>query len=141
MWAIRKQAPASNKAAIAAATLAGAVTVLYAYLIARQPGDDGLRPWLIGASLLVAAFVLLASTLLANVPGRLLLLSLAACTLVIWSVLGSFSIGVPLLPAAVLALVAAGRTASLLPTAHAWVIVITAAVASLLTVMLLLTSS
>jgi hypothetical protein len=141
MWAIRKQAPASNKAAMAAAILAAAVTVLYAYLIDRQPGDDGLRPWLIGASLLVAAFILLASTLVAKVAGRLLLVSLAACTLVIWSMLGAFSIGVPLLPAAVLALFAAGRTASLLPTAHAWVIVILAAAASLLTVMLVLTSS
>ena len=95
MWAIRKQAPASNKAAIAAAILAVAVTVLYAYLIDRQPGDDGLRPWLIGASLLVAACILLASTLVAKVAGRLLLVSLAACTLLIWSVLGAFSIGVP----------------------------------------------
>jgi hypothetical protein len=62
MWALRKQPAAPSTAAIAAATVAAAVTVLYAYLIARQPGDDGLRPWLIGASLLVAASVLLAST-------------------------------------------------------------------------------
>jgi hypothetical protein len=141
MWATRKQPAAPTAAAIAAAIWAAAVTVLYAYTIARQPGDDGLRPRLIGASFLVAASVLLASTLVANVSGRLLLLSLAACTLLIWTVLGAFSIGVPLMPAALLALVAAGRSASLLPTAHAWAIVITAAAASLLTVMLVLSSS
>jgi hypothetical protein len=140
MWALRKQPAAPSTAAIAAATVAAAVTVLYAYLIARQPGDDGLRPWLIGASLLVAASVLLASTLVAKVRARLLLLSLGAFTLLIWMVVGAFSIGVLLLPAALLALFAAGRTAPLLPTVQAWAIVIIAAAASLLALILVLES-
>jgi hypothetical protein len=130
-WAIRKQPAAPDTAAIAAATVATAVTGLYAYVIARQPGDDGLRPWLIGASLLVGASVLLASTLVAKMRARLLLLSLGAFIVLIWMVVGAFSIGVLLLPAALLALFAASRTASLLPTVEAWAIVIIAAAASL----------
>jgi hypothetical protein len=116
MWAIRKQPTASPVAAIAAAIVAPAVTVLYAYVLARQEGDEGRRPWLIGASLLLASLALIASTRVASVPAELLLRSLSAFTLLIWMMVGAFSIGVLLLPGALLALFAASRTAAVLPS-------------------------
>jgi hypothetical protein len=140
MWAIRKQPTAPTMAAIAAALVTAAVTVLYAYVIAGQEEDGG-HPWLAGSSLLLAAFVLLTSTLVGSVQAKLLLLSLGAFTLLIWMVAGAFSIGVLLLPAVLLALVAAGRTASLLPIVEAWTIVIVGAAVSLLAVILVLESS
>jgi hypothetical protein len=140
MWAIRKQ-PASTAAAIGAAVLATAVAVLYEYVIAGQGEANLLGPRLIGASLVFASLVLLASTLTAKTPARLLLLSLGSFTLLIWTVLGAFSIGVLLLPAALLALFAASRTALLLPTDHAWAIVTIAAAVSLVGVALVVNSS
>jgi hypothetical protein len=77
----------------------------------------------------------------AKVPARLLLVSLGAFTLLIWMIVGAFSIGVLLLPAALLALFAASRTAALLPNGYAWATVTIAAAASLLAVMLVLDSS
>jgi hypothetical protein len=141
MWAIRKQPPAPAVAAIAAAVLAAAVTALYAYVIGGQGDADRLRPRLIAGSLLLAALVLLTSTLITTAWARVLLQSLGAFTLLIWMVVGAFSIGVLLVPAALLALIAASRTASLLPTIRAWAIVTIAAAASLVAVILVLDSS
>ncbi|SRR5712691_912802 len=138
MWAIGKQPPAP---AIAAAVVAVAVTVLYAYVIAGQGDADRLRPRLIAGSLILATLVLLASTLVTTAWARALLQSLGAFSLLIWMVVGAFSIGVLLLPGALLALFAASRTASLLPTIRAWAIIIIAAAVSLLTVMLVVNSS
>jgi hypothetical protein len=141
MLALRKQLSAETAAPIAAALVATAVTVFYAYVIAHQGHDPGRRPWLIGASLLAASLLLLASTLFPKAATRLLLLSLGAFTLLIWMMLGAFSIGVLLLPAALLALFATGRTASLLPTDYVWAIVTIAAAVSLLAVVLVVNSS
>jgi hypothetical protein len=117
-----------------------AVTVFYAYTINRQ-GYVGVRPWFVGGSLLIASLVLLASTLVANVPARLLLLSMGTWTLLIWTVLGAFSIGVLLLPAAVIALVATARTTPLLSPVVVWSILIISAAASMLAVVVVLSSS
>ncbi len=141
MLALRRQLSAETAAPIAAALVATAVTVLYAYVIARQGDDDGRRPWLIGASLLTASLLLLASTLVPRSPTRLLLLSLASFTLVIWTVLGALSIGVLLLPAALLALYATGHATPSLSAAVVWPILIIAAAASLLAVTVVLESS
>jgi hypothetical protein len=141
MWAIRKQPPASTAAAIGAAVVATAVTVLYEYVIAGQGDVEQFRPRLIGASLVLSSLVLLASTLTAKAPARLLLLSLGSSTLLIWMMVGAFSIGVLLLPAVLLALFAASRAASLLPTGYAWAIVAISAAASLVGAVLVLDAS
>lgn len=141
MWALRKQLSAETAASIAAALVATAVTVLYAYVIAHQGHDAGRRPWLIGASLLAASLLLLASTLFPKTPARLLLMSPASFTLVIWTVLGAFSIGVLLLPAALLALYATGRVTPSVSVAVVWPVLIVAAAGSLLAVTVVLESS
>jgi hypothetical protein len=141
MWALRKQLSAETAASIAAALVATAVTVLYAYVIAHQGHDAGRRPWLIGASLLTASLLLLASTVFPKAPARLLLMSSASFTLVIWTVVGAFSIGVLLLPAALLALYATGRATPSVSTAVVWPVLIVAAAGSLLAVTVVLESS
>jgi hypothetical protein len=131
---------AGNKAAAAAALLTVAVTVFYAYTINRQ-GDAGSRPWFVGGSLVTSSLVLLASTLVANVPARFLLLSMGTWTLLIWTVLGAFSIGALLLPAAVIALFATARATPLLSPVIVWSILITSAAASMLVLVVVLSSS
>ena len=62
---------------------------------------------------------------------QLLLLSLGSSVLVIWAVVGAMSIGVLLLPAAVVSLVAASKTSELVSAASAWLAVAAGAVAAL----------
>jgi hypothetical protein len=117
--------------AIAAAVLAGAVTVLYWYIITGEGDQDERRPQLVAVSLVAASSLLLASNLLRGRAVQLLLLSAGSSTLLIWTVLGALSIGVLLLPAALAGLMAAGRASELVPTASAWLTVAAGAAAAL----------
>jgi hypothetical protein len=95
--------------AVAAAVLASSVDALYLALIASQ-GDgelDSGRVLLVASSLGAAALVLALAA--RPVAGRKLLLIAATAVLVVWTILGAASIGVLLLPATVLAGVAAAR--------------------------------
>lgn len=117
--------------AIVAAVLAGAVTALYWHVITGQGDQNERRPQLVAISLLAAASVLLMSTVMPGRVVQLLLLSVGSSTLVIWVVVGAMSIGVLLLPAAVVSLVAASKTSELVPTASAWLAVAAGAAAAL----------
>ncbi len=130
MWRVRDHASA-RALAIIAAVLAGAVTAFYWYVITGQ-GDQGeRRPQLVAISLLAAASVLLASTAMRGRVVQLVLLSVGSSTLVIWAMVGAMSIGVLLLPAAVISLAAATKTSDSVPTASAWLAVATGAAAAL----------
>ena len=130
MWRVRDHATA-GALAILAAVLAGAVTALYWYVIAGQGDQSERRPQLVAVSLLAAASVLLVSTVMRGRVVQLFLLSLGSSVLVIWAVVGAMSIGVLLLPAAVVSLVAASKTSELVSTAAAWLAVAAGAVAAL----------
>jgi len=116
---------------IVAAVLTGAVTAVYWYLITDQGNQQERRPQLVAISLLATAGVLLASTVMRAHAAQLALLSVGSATLVIWALLGALSIGVLLLPAAALSLIAASKTSHLVPTAQAWLTVAGGAIAAL----------
>jgi hypothetical protein len=118
--------------AVAGAVLTGAVTVLYWHLISGQGDQDQRRPQLVAISLLAAACLLLVSTAMRARVARLLLLSAGSATLVIWSILGAFSIGVLLMPAAGVSLIAAGQTSERVSAASAWRATTAGAAAALL---------
>jgi ABC-type uncharacterized transport system permease subunit len=118
--------------AVVAAILTAAVTALYWHLITGQGSQGERRPQLVAISLLAAAALLLASTVIDGRAARLLLLSAASSTLVIWAFLGVFSIGVLLLPAAWLGLLAASRASALVPPPSAWMTTAGGAAAALL---------
>jgi hypothetical protein len=124
--------------AIFAAVMAGAVTALYWHVIIGQGDQNERRPQLVALSLVAAVSLLLVSTAMRGVStamrGRvvqLLLLSLGSSTLVIWAVVGAMSIGVLLLPAAIVSLMAANKTSELVPTVSAWFAVSAGAAAAL----------
>jgi hypothetical protein len=125
---------------IVAAVLTGAVTAVYWYLITAQGNQHERRPQLVAISLLAAATVVLASTVMRSPAAQLALLSVGSATLVIWALLGALSIGVLLLPAAVASLIAASKTSHLVPTPSAWLTVAGGAVAALLLTFVVLSS-
>jgi hypothetical protein len=118
--------------AVVGAGLAGAVTVLYWYVISGQADQDQRRPQLVAISLLIAVVLLLASTVIRSHGMQLLLLSTASSTLVIWTVLGALSIGVLLVPAVVASLVAASKTSELVRPGLAWLVAAAGAANALL---------
>jgi hypothetical protein len=142
MWqTVRKHREARVVLPILAAFLTTAVAGLYWVVITRQ-GDAGeTRPRYVAASLLLASLALLASSATPRPSVRLLLVSCGSFTLLIWSVLGAFSIGVLLLPPVLAGLFAAGESSSQLPRASAWAAVGGGATVSLLLAWLALTSS
>jgi hypothetical protein len=130
MLRLRDQAGA-RVLSILAAVLTGAVTAVYWYLITGQGNQHERRPQLVAISLLAAAGVVLASTVMRSPAAKLALLSVGSATLVIWALLGALSIGVLLMPAAVTSLIAASRTSNLVSTAAAWLSVAGGAAAAL----------
>ena len=88
---------------LAAAAIASAVAGLYVVLIDPEPGEQ--------ARVTIVALSLAAAALLAaygSVAQRAIPLGAATGLLLVWGQLGIFSIGMPLLVAAVLAFVACG---------------------------------
>jgi hypothetical protein len=128
----------SRVLAIVAAVLAAAVTALYWYIITGQGDQNEQRPQLVAASLILASFVLLASTAAPKDSQRLLLLSLGSSTLLIWAVLGAMSIGVLLVPTVLLSLAAASKVSALVPSAAAWATVTAAAAVAVLFALMVL---
>jgi cytochrome bd-type quinol oxidase subunit 2 len=118
--------------AVVAAILAAVVLVVYWYLITGQGDQNEQRPRLVAASLILAAFVLLASAVARRDSLRLLLLSLGASTLIVWMVLGALSIGVLLLPAVLVSLRAASDVSVRVPSGSAWAAMTAGAAASVL---------
>ena len=116
--------------ALAAAAMTLAVTALYWSLIGSQGTTSDARVHFIAGSWILSAAALGLSAVLPQVPVRLLLLSFASSTLLLWSLLGAFSIGALLWPPLIVALVAAVKISDSAPTASAWIVVSTAAVAS-----------
>jgi hypothetical protein len=94
--------------AIVAAALALAVDAVYLVVLASQGNSTGSREALVACSLAGAAGALLASPVLAP-QGRAGLLAWSAATLAAWALLGIASIGLLLVPSAVLAVVALGH--------------------------------
>jgi hypothetical protein len=130
VWRVRDHATA-RALAIVAAVLAGAVTALYWHVIIGQGDQNERRPQLVAISLVAAVSVLLVSTAMRGRVVQLLLLSVGSSTLVIWAVVGAMSIGVLLLPAAIVSLIAANKTSELVPTVSAWRAVAAGAAAAL----------
>jgi hypothetical protein len=101
------EAPRILWSAVTAAAFATAVAAFYLAIIASegegQLGSD--RVFLVAASIGAAAVALVIAA--RPVPGRRVLLFAATLILVVWTVLGALSIGILLLPATVLAAVAA----------------------------------
>jgi hypothetical protein len=124
--------------AVVAAVLTAAVAALYWYFITGQGDQSERRPQLVAASLVLAAFVLLASTAAPTESLRLLLLSLGSLTVAVWAVLGAMSIGVLLLPGVVPGLSAAGEASARVPRSSAWATLATAAGTSLLLALMVL---
>jgi hypothetical protein len=142
MWQdVRQRLDARVVLPIAAGLVTTAVTVLYWVVISRQGNDDETRPRFVTATLLLAAFALLASTVTPRTSLRLLLVSLGSFTLLIWCILGAFSIGALLLPPLLAGLFAAGEISSRLPRRSAWAAVAGGAALSSLLAGLVLTSS
>jgi drug/metabolite transporter (DMT)-like permease len=135
VWRIRDYATA-RVLAIVAAVITAAVTAFYWYVITGQGDQDEQRPRFVAASLMLASLALLASTVTPTRSLRLLLLSLGSSTLLIWTVVGAMSIGVLLLPAAAMSLIAASKASSLLPSVPAWTVVTATAAVSLLLVLI-----
>ena len=98
---------AGFRPAAAAAVLALVVDCVYLAAIVSQ-GEGGSRAGLVSASLAGAAAAAFGSQALAR-RGRTLALAWAAATLWLWSLLGLASIGLLIVPAAVLATVALTR--------------------------------
>src|SRR4051812_10684576 len=122
MWRVRDHATV-RALAIVAAVLTAAVAALYWHVITGQGDQNERRPHLVAISLLGAASLLLVSTAMRGRVVQLLLLSVGSSTLVIWAVVGAMSIGVLLLPAAIVSLVAANKTSELVPTSSTWLAV------------------
>lgn len=97
--------------ALAAAGIALAVDALYLAII-QSEGEGELtsgRVLFVAACVGGAALALISAVFLAP-RARAIVLTAAAAMLGVWAVLGSFSIGLLLVPAAVLAAVAAGQS-------------------------------
>ena len=106
--------------ALAAAGIALAVDGLYLAII-QSEGEGELtsgRVLFVAACVGGAALALISALFLAP-QARAIVLTAAAAMLGVWAVLGSFSIGLLLVPAAVLAAFAAGRVA-VEPRREAW---------------------
>ena len=128
-------------AAVAAAVLALAVTVVYWLVITGQDDTDLRRPRLVAGSLLVASGCLLASVAVRDARLRLSLRALGSALLLVWTVLGALSIGILLLPATVLGLASTGRAAAELPNRAAWAATAAAGALALLVVATILAVS
>jgi fucose 4-O-acetylase-like acetyltransferase len=105
--------------ALAAAVIAVGTDVLYLLIIRSQdPGEPGDLTVPIVAAVILGLAVCAGVAAIASAPAtRKILLSIAAAGLFVMGVLGLFSIGLPLLVAGILALVASTRVAS--ATRHA----------------------
>lgn len=96
----------SRIAGLTAAAIVAVVTMLYLVLIDPEPGERA-RIAVVGASLATAAVF----AAVGSWTGRASLLASAVGLLMVWGCLGIFSIGAPLLLAAVLTFVAFEDTA------------------------------
>lgn len=95
----------------AAAVAAALVDGLYLWLIAAE-GEGQLtsgRVLFVATSLGAAALALAAGVRARRPRSRAVAFGAAGATLAVWTVLGAFSIGILLLPAAILAILAADR--------------------------------
>ena len=99
--------------ALAAAAIAVAVDVLYLVIIANE-GEGELTSGrvLFVAGCVAGAAVALTWGLVLGPRARALLFAAAAAMLVVWTLLGAFSIGILLAPAAVFAVLAAAAVGS-----------------------------
>ena len=99
--------------ALAAAALALAAAAVYVLALSSQDnqGIAGDREVLVVLSLGGAGLAELLASRAPSAFARTALASAGAFTLLVWTVLGAFSIGIFVLPAALLALVVTGRAA------------------------------
>jgi hypothetical protein len=104
-----------------------AATALYWRLITSQDTPRGERPYFVAASWIASALVLAVSILAWPSSIRLFLVSLGLSTLIVWTFLGALSIGVALVPAVILAFIAASRTSESVPVIRSWAAVVLAA--------------
>lgn len=95
---------------LAAAAVAAATDVVYVSVIVSQGGPHNLdRVVAVATAIAAAGAAAAAGSLVSSPRVRALLLSTAAATLVVWGVIGVFSIGALLLVAAALAALGAAR--------------------------------